>query len=145
MLAKFELTNLLHRMHAKDGMARQSHVDGSSLLVLYSMVTTWNVSSPTRCLVFWGTQFCCSLVSQSSCRKLDAREQTIMITFFSQETASCLYRAGYTAFALKMHTNLLSKRIVNLPSPTRQACAWKEKSCPFLPPTPPRDVSWCPL
>lgn len=41
---------------------------------------------------------------QSSCRKLDAREQTI--TFFSQETASCLYKAGYMAFASKMHTNL---------------------------------------
>ena len=41
---------------------------------------------------------------QSSCRKLDAREQTI--TFFSQETASCLYKAGYMPFASKMHTNL---------------------------------------
>lgn len=97
-VGKFELTNLLHRMHAEDGMAGQSHVGRSSVLALYSTVTTWNVSSPTRCLVLWGRQFFCSLASpQSSCRKLDAREQTI--TFFSQEAASCLYRAGSVAFA----------------------------------------------
>lgn len=41
---------------------------------------------------------------QSSCRKLDAREQTSM--FISQEAASCLYRAGSVVFASKIHTNL---------------------------------------
>lgn len=42
--------------------------------------------------VFMGRQSCSSLsLPWSSCRKLDAREQTS--TFFSQKAASCLYRA----------------------------------------------------
>lgn len=63
--SKFEVTNLLYRMHAGDRMEGESHEGRSSVLVLYSTVTTWNVSSPTRCLVLWGRQFCCSLVSPS--------------------------------------------------------------------------------
>lgn len=52
---------------------------------------------------------------QSSCRKLDAREQTI--TFFSQEAASCLYRAGSVAFASKIYTNLFFPGACNLSLP----------------------------
>lgn len=62
---KFELINLLHRMHIKDGPVEKSYVGRSSVSVLCSTVTTWNVSSATRCLVLWGRQLCCSLIFPS--------------------------------------------------------------------------------
>lgn len=147
MLAKFELTNLLHRMHAKDGTAGQSHVDRSSLLVLYSMATTWTVSSPTRCLVHWGTQFCCSLVSPSEqlqetrCQRTDDHDHVLL----PRNCQLPLQGRVYGICIKNAHKPLLSRRAVNLPSPTCQACPWKDKSWPFLPPTPPRDVLRCPL
>ena len=99
----------------------------SFVLISDSMVTTWNIPSPIRCLVLWGRQFCSPLVfSQSSCRKLDAREQTSM--FFSQEAASCLYIAGSVAFASKIHKKpLLSRMGANLPFFTCCTGAWKKK------------------
>lgn len=71
---------------------------------------------------------------QSSCRKLDAREQTN--TFFPQEAVSCLYRAWSVAFASKIHTNLFfAARLKTFPSHLLSMCL-DGKSCLILPPNP---------
>lgn len=137
-----ELPKLLHR-HAENGMAGQSHMGRSSVLVLYFTVTTWNVSSPTTCLVLWGRQFCCSLVSPSEQLQETRCQRTI--TFFSQEAASCLYRAGSVAFASKIYTNLFFPGACNLSLPHLPSMCLEREVLPIPPPTSPRDVSQCPL
>ena len=115
------LTNLLHRTYANNGMAGQSRVGRSSVLISDSTVTTWNISSPTRCLVLWGRQFCSPLVSPSEqlqetlCQRTDKHvllPRSCQLPLQSRECGICIK---------DKHKPLLSIRGTNLPFPT----CWK--------------------
>lgn len=109
-------------------------VSRDSVLVLSSMVTTWNVSSPTRCLVLRGRQLCCSLVfpseqlQETRCQRTDEHvllPRSCQLPLQSRECGICIKNT---------HKPLLSRRGVNIPFSTCPACAWK-KPCPLPPPT----------
>lgn len=138
---KFELPKLLHR-HAEDGMAGWSHVGRSSVLVLYFTVTNMEHLFSNNKPGFMGGEgalllTCLSLraaagnsmpenrQSRSSPKKLPAA--------FTEQEVWHLHQKYTQTSSFQEH--------VIFPFPTCQACAWKEKSCPIPPPTPPRDVS----
>lgn len=114
---KFGLIDLLHRMHVKDRPVEKSYVGRSSVSVLCSTVATWNVSSPTRCLVLWGRQLCCSLIfpseqlQETRCQRTDEHVLLPRICQLPLQSRDCGICIKNT------HKSLLSRKGVNLPFP----------------------------
>lgn len=131
-VSKFGLTNLHCRTYPDGGMAGQSHGGRSSARVPDSTVT-WNISSPTRCLVSWGRQFCSSLVSPSEqlqetrCRRTDKH---VLLPRSRQLPFQNM------AFASKIHTHLFfPARLQAFPSPpAKHVLGWKSHALFHLPP-----------
>lgn len=114
---KFGLINLLHRTHVEDRPGEKSYVGRSSVSVLCSTVTTWNVSSPTRRLVLWGRQLCCSLIfpseqlQETRCQRTDEHvllTRSCQLPLQSRDCGICIKQT---------HKPLLSRKGVNLPFP----------------------------
>lgn len=140
------LPHLLHRMDADNGVAGHSWV-GRNYVHLGFHSDGMEHPSSSKMLGLIGRQFCSPLVSPSKAAAGNLMPENRASMFFSQEAASCLYRAGSVVFASKIHTTSSFQQGCKPSLPHLLGMSVARRKSPSSPPphTPPSDASQCAL